>query len=70
MKTIKLEKKSETELKKILLEQRDQLRSLRFSLAIGKVKNAKEIGFVKKEIARILTLLQVLKNKKPETKEA
>ncbi len=70
MKTIKLEKKSETELRKILLEQRDHLRSLRFSLAIGKVKNTGEIGFVKKEIARILTLLRVLKNKKPETKKA
>ncbi len=70
MKTIKLEKKSETELRKILLEQRNQLRSLRFSLAIGKVKNTREIRFIKKEIARILTLLQVLKNKKPETKKA
>jgi len=49
----------ESELQKILLEKRERLRNLRFDLAAGKVKNIKEIREVKKDIARILTILNL-----------
>ncbi len=60
MKLIELRKKSKGELQKILEDNRDKLRQLRFSLSAGKVKNVKEIRNLKKEIARIMTLLKNL----------
>ena len=54
-----MRQKSKEELKKILEEDREKLRQLRFNLSSGKVKNIKEISHSKKEIARILTLLNV-----------
>ncbi len=42
------------ELKKL----RNRLNNLRFGLAVGKVKNIKEIHNLKKSIARILTLIK------------
>ena len=41
----------------MLLAQREHLRNLRFDLAAGKVKNVRAIRELKKEIARILTVL-------------
>jgi len=41
--------------KKILKEKREKIRQLRFDLNAGKLKNYKEIGKIKKEIAKILT---------------
>ena len=49
--------KSEKELKKLLLDSRERLRQLRFNLASGKVKNVREIRKLKKDIARMLTIL-------------
>ncbi len=53
-----LRQKSKAELQKILSDQREHLRNLKFDLASGKVKNVRVIRALKKEIARILTLLK------------
>jgi len=53
-----LRKKSEEEMQKILKDDREKLKQLRFDLAAGKVKNVREIRKIKKEVARILTLLK------------
>jgi len=53
-----LRQKSKTELQKMLQDSRERLRQLRFDLTAGKVKNVREIRKIKKEIARILTLLK------------
>jgi ribosomal protein L29 len=58
MKITELRQKSKEELQNILEKEREKLRQLRFDLAAGKVKNVKEIHNLKKEIARILTLLK------------
>ena len=57
MKARELRQKSKSELQKLLQEDREKLRQLRFDLTSGKVKNVREIRKIKKEIARILTLL-------------
>jgi len=57
MKIRELKQKSNAELRKTLIDLRDKLRELRFNLAGGKVKNIKEIHQIKKDIAKILTLL-------------
>jgi len=46
------------ELVKLLGERRERLRTLRFDLAAGKVKNVSELRAIRKEIARILTILK------------
>jgi large subunit ribosomal protein L29 len=53
-----LRQKKKEELQKILMDDREKLRTLRFDLAAGKVKNVREIRRIKKEIAKILTLLK------------
>jgi len=53
-----LRKRTKEELQKILQDNREKLRQLRFDLAAGKVKNIREIRKVKKEIAQILTILK------------
>lgn len=58
MKIRELRQKSKEELGAFLSEKRDQLLSLRFDLAGGRVKNVKTIRAMKKDIARALTLLQ------------
>ena len=57
MKTTELRQKSKPELQKILSDDQEKLRQLRFDLAAGKVKNVREVRKIKKDIARILTLL-------------
>ena len=57
MKTGELRQKTKEELQKILQGLREKLRQLRFDLASGKVKNVREIRGVKKDIARILTII-------------
>jgi ribosomal protein L29 len=51
------------ELQKLLKDDREKLQQLQFDLAAGKVKNVREIRRLKKEIARILTLLNELNQK-------
>lgn len=60
MRISELREKSQAELQKILMENRERLRQLRFDLAAGKVKNIREIRGIKKDIARIQTLLKEL----------
>ncbi len=47
-------------------KKQDKLRQLRFDLAAGKVKNIREIREIKKDIARIKTLMQ--KDSSPDLK--
>lgn len=58
MKVRELQQKSKSELQKLLQDNRGKLRQLRFDLSAGKVKNVREVRRIKKEIARILTLLR------------
>ncbi len=58
MKAVELKKKTNKELTKILIKNKERLRSLRFDLASGRVKNVREIRNLKKDIARILTLIK------------
>jgi large subunit ribosomal protein L29 len=58
MKIAELRQKSKSELEKILKDDHERLRQLRFDLVSGKVKNVKEIREIKKDIARILTLIR------------
>ena len=57
MKIQEFKQKSKSELQKDLVDSKERVRSLRFDLASGKVKNVREIRTLKKDIARILTLL-------------
>ncbi len=58
MKLMELKQKSKQELQRILEDDRKKLGQLRFGLSSGKVKNVKEIHNLKKEIARIMTLIK------------
>lgn len=53
-----LKEKSQGELSKLLAEKREASRKLRFDIAAKQVKNNKEYRNTKKDIARILTLLE------------
>jgi len=64
VKTKELRIKPEEELNQLLSESQKKLRELRFNLASGKVKNVRTIRVLKKNIARILTIL----NEKNKTK--
>ena len=57
MKVKELEQKQNKELYRSLQEKREKLRQLKFDLSAGKVKNVREIRKIKKDIARILTVL-------------
>ena len=57
MKTKELKQKTKPELEKILREDKEKLRELRFNLIAGKVKNVREIRKIKKDIAKIITIL-------------
>jgi len=60
MEITELHQKTKTELQKLLQDNRARLGQLRFDLAAGKVKNVREIRKIKKEIARILTILRIM----------
>ncbi len=53
----KMAKKTIVDLRKDLDSAREELRSLRFDLATGKVKNIAKIHELKKTIARVMTLI-------------
>lgn len=57
MRTGELRQKTEKEIKQMLQTLREKSRQLRFDLSAGKVKNVKELREVKKDIAKILTIL-------------
>ncbi len=52
-----LRTKTKSELQKLLQDNRERMRQLRFDLASGKVKNIREVRKVKKTIAQILTII-------------
>ncbi len=52
-----LKLKAQAELRKILKDDRERLQALRFDLIAGKVKNVNELRLVRKNIARVLTIL-------------
>jgi large subunit ribosomal protein L29 len=58
MKIQEIKKKSKADLMDLLVKKREETRSLRFRNSAGKVKNVKEISGVRKDIARILTILK------------
>jgi len=57
MKIKELRQKSKDDLKKILQDDREKTRQIRFDMSSGKIKNVREINKIKKDIARILTIL-------------
>lgn len=57
MKTKEIKTKTSSDLNKLLLEKREALRVFRFGTAGSKMKNVKEGREIKKDIARILTIL-------------
>jgi large subunit ribosomal protein L29 len=58
MKIKEIRDKSENELKKDLTDLRNKLVKMRFDISAKQVKNHRDIRTVKKDIARILTLLR------------
>lgn len=64
MKAQELRNKSEEELHSLLQQEREKLRQLRFDLVAGKVKNIREIRAIKKDIARILTVINEKRRQK------
>jgi colicin import membrane protein len=62
-----LTKKSVEELKKLEEESRAELFALRFQSAMGNLEKPHRIGELKKQIARILTILSVSKNYRENT---
>ena len=58
MKIQELHKKTKEDLSQILREKREKLCQLNFDLSSGKVKNIREIRMIKKDIARIKTLIK------------
>lgn len=57
MKIKELREKNIQELKKFLSEKRDAVRKLRFDIASKQIKNVRDIRNDKKDIARILTII-------------
>ena len=63
MKIKEIREKSENELKKDLIERRNKLAKMRFDISAKQVKNHRDIRITKKDIARILTVLNISKVK-------
>ena len=57
MKMVELREKTKEELTALLADEKVELDNLKFQLHQGKLKNVKELGKRKKDIARIVTLL-------------
>ena len=57
MKTKELREKNIEELKKLLAEKEESIRKFRFDLATKQVKGVRQIRVDKKDVARILTLI-------------
>ncbi len=62
MKISEIKKKPKEKLTDLLIQKREELRNLCFKNSAGKVKNVKEISKTRKDIARILTILNESKN--------
>jgi ribosomal protein L29 len=57
MKFKELKLKSENEVKQMLKDLKAKAHELSVKLRLGQVKNVKEIGKIKKDIARVMTFL-------------
>ena len=57
MKFTELKSKSETEIKRLLVELREKAHDLSVKLKLNQLKNNQELKAVKKDIARIMTFL-------------
>ena len=68
MKIAELKQKSHSDLKGLLGELREKLRVLRFELGSSRQKNTREAPMLRRDIARILTLLK--ETAKPRTPES
>ncbi len=68
MTSTELKQKSTQALEALLAESRDKLREMRFKVAQRQLKNVREVRRLKREVARILTLLK-LKEKERENKK-
>jgi len=64
MKAKELKLKNQAELEKLLYDDQAKLKELHFKLAGAQIKNFQEIQQIKKDIARILTILKELKIQK------
>jgi len=62
MKIKELKEKSQGELKKLLIEKQEITRKLRFEIAAKQVKNTRDLRNQKRDIAKILTLINFKKN--------
>ena len=62
MKASEFKKMSSEELQKKLVELKDELFHLRFQLAINQLDNPHKITEVKRDIARVLTVINEAKN--------
>jgi len=58
MKISELRKKTKKELEKMLLEEQEKLRKLRFALHLKQSKNVREIRKARKLIAQIFTIIK------------
>lgn len=58
MKTKELNQKTKKELNDLLIESRRKLGQLRFDLASKKLKNIREIRGLRRDVARIITILK------------
>jgi len=68
MKMKELKDKTQESLEKLLQEKREKLRQLRFELSQDKLKNVSEIKNIKKNIARVLTIITLKsKSQKPKS---
>jgi len=65
MKVHELRKLSDVELEKRILEETQNLSNLRFQKVIGQLENPMKLGLIRKEIARMKTLLRERQIKKP-----
>jgi large subunit ribosomal protein L29 len=70
MKVEEIRKKTEKELHKILAEQRDELREIRFKVASRQLKDYKKVDKIKKIISRILTIMKEKKLLESISKES
>ncbi|ABV33153.1 MULTISPECIES: 50S ribosomal protein L29 [Pseudothermotoga] len=58
MKAAEIRNYSDEELKKLLLEKKKQLMDMRFQHAMGQLRNTAQIKEVRRDIARIRTILR------------
>ena len=58
MRFSELKQRPKEELGRMIQDNRERLRQLKFDLASGKVKNVREIRAVRKDISRIITILK------------